>query len=256
MPLASHYRFPPTILVVDDDLGARDLAKRVLNRAGFEVDSAASGREAATVARSRRFDLIVALEKPVSADALLAIARLALEPQGSSAFIVPLGREARKISRPARTGSAAGRWARYVADACASEEDFKTLGSWARFIGVSCSSLCESCRMLGIRPRDARDFARMLRALIQAAAHRCSPLVLLDVSDRRTLRNLLERTGLRNATTVPVSVDEFLEAQRLIPRHHEEVKLLRSLLFSSGRPLQGEIRTTTAITVQADKPEP
>jgi hypothetical protein len=133
--------------------------------------------------------------------------------------------------------SAAGRWARYVANGCTSEDDFKTLGSWARFIGVSCSSLCESCRMLGIRPRDARDFTRMLRALIHAGAHRCSPLVLLNVSDRRTLRKLLERSGLRNVPTVPESVDRFLEAQRLVPRDREEVRLLRMLLFPSGRPL-------------------
>jgi hypothetical protein len=170
MPIASHKRSAATILVADDDLSARGLARRVPNKAGFD--------------------------------------------------------------------SAAGRWARYVANACASEDDFKTLSNWARFIGVSCSSLCESCRMLGIRPRDARDFTRMLRALIHAAAHRCSPLVLLNVSDRRTLKNLLERSGLRNSSTVPVSVDRFLEAQRLVPRDREEVRLLRLLLFPSGRPLQ------------------
>jgi DNA-binding NarL/FixJ family response regulator len=243
MPRAPHSPFPPTILVVDDDLGARDLAKRVLNAAGFEVDGAASGREAAAVARSRGFDLIVALEKPVSADALLAIVRSALEAQDPSGppLAVPLGRrESRKLLRSVCPGSAAERWARHVANACASEGDLKTLGIWAKFIGVSYSSLCESCRMLGIRPRDARDFARMLRALVQAAAHHCSPLVLLDVSDRRTLRNLVERTGLRSATTVPVSVEPFFDAQRLIPCHHEGVKLLRSL-FSPGDPRRGDV---------------
>jgi DNA-binding NarL/FixJ family response regulator len=239
MPRATHTLFPPAILVVDDDLGARGVAERVLNAAGFDVDGAASGREAAALARSRYFDLIVALEKPVSADALLATVGSALESTDRSRHSppMPLGRRAsRKLSRPARPVSSAERWAQHVANACASEGDLKTLESWARFIGVSCSSLCESCRMLGIRPHDARDFARMLRALMQAAAHHCSPLVLLDVSDRRTLRNLVERAGLRSASTVPVSIDQFFEAQRLVPCDHEGVRLLRSLLVSRGKP--------------------
>jgi hypothetical protein len=148
------------------------------------------------------------------------------------------GEGAQRAPTSAGFDSAAGRWARYVANACSSEDDFRTLSSWARFIGVSCSSLCESCRMLGIRPRDARDFTRMLRALIHAAAHRCSPLVLLNVSDRRTLRNLLERSGLRNVATAPLSVDGFLETQQFVPRDREEVRLLRLILLSSGQPLQ------------------
>jgi hypothetical protein len=92
--------------------------------------------------------------------------------------------------------------------------------------------------MLGIRPRDARDFTRMLRAVIQAAAHQCSPLVLLNVSDRRTLRSLLERSGLGNAPATPVSIDRFFDAQRLVPGDREEVRLLRLLLFSSDVPLE------------------
>src|SRR5438876_6556088 len=43
--------------------------------------------------------------------------------------------------------------------------DFKTIDEWAKRVGVSYSTLCETCRLLGIRPLDARDFARVLSAL-------------------------------------------------------------------------------------------
>jgi FixJ family two-component response regulator len=175
------------------------------------------------------------LEKPVCVDDLLATLRSAFEvaPKRSRRRMTapPARREARAVTREARPGSAAERWARHVVNACASDGDLKTLASWAKFIGVSCSSLCESCRMIGIRPHDARDFARVLRALMQSGVHHCSPYMLLDVSDRRTLRNLVERAGLRGTSPMAsVSVEQFFSAQRLIPRDHEGVKRLRSIL--------------------------
>ena len=174
------------------------------------------------------------LEKPVSVDELLSAVVSALT--GSASLAGPRSRSRPSIDVFRRLPStaprsAAERWAQHVAKACASEGDLATLESWARFIGVSCSSLCESCRMLNIHPRDARDFARMLRAVMQAAVHGCSPDVLLDVSDRRTLRHLSERTGLR--PDARMSVGEFLDRQRLISPQHEAVRVLRSLLLAS-----------------------
>jgi hypothetical protein len=71
----------------------------------------------------------------------------------------------------------------------------------------------------------------MLRAIRQSSVHRCRPEVLLDVSDRRTLKQLLERSGLdtRKRKAVP-SVDEFLAQQRFVDVDNEGLKILRAIL--------------------------
>src|SRR5205823_11730656 len=85
------------------------------------------------------------------------------------------------------------------------------VGEWAAYVGVSTSSLSESCRLLGIHPRDARDLMRLLRALIQSSAHGCEPETLLLVSDRRTLKALLDRAGLiAGGKAGSTSVDQLL----------------------------------------------
>jgi hypothetical protein len=117
--------------------------------------------------------------------------------------------------------------------------DFKTLEEWAHHIAVSYSTLCETCRLLGIRPLDARDFARVLNALRAAIVHRCAPEVLLNVSDRRVLRTLSIKAGvdleIRAATT---SLHEFLANQRFIPAGSEALRLIRvfALDWSPTRP--------------------
>ena len=47
------WRASGTILVVDDDLGVRELTADTLRRAGFEVLSAADGREGVEISRDR-----------------------------------------------------------------------------------------------------------------------------------------------------------------------------------------------------------
>jgi hypothetical protein len=111
---------------------------------------------------------------------------------------------------------------------CEAEGDLKTIEDWARCTGVSYTSLCESCRLLAIRPRDARDFVRTLRALIIAHAEGCSPDVLLDVSDRRTLATLLRRAGagfIRFDRRTPI--EQFLLSQQFVSQENIGLRALR-----------------------------
>src|SRR5262249_45269022 len=94
--------------------------------------------------------------------------------------------------------SAAERWAIHVLKACGSDHDLTTVGEWAAYVGLSRTSLDECCQLAGVHPLDARDLMRLLRALRQAGVEGCPPETLLLVSDRRTLRKLLERGGLAN----------------------------------------------------------
>jgi len=132
--------------------------------------------------------------------------------------------EARRV-RPV-----ANRWARHVLKACESDGDLRTLAEWARCVGVSYSSLRESCLLLNIRPHDARDLMRLLRAIVQAATYNCRPELLLDVGDRRTLAALLKHAGPREGhCSLPLSIAEFLQSQTFVDPNNEGVSELQHL---------------------------
>jgi hypothetical protein len=136
---------------------------------------------------------------------------------------------------PSRPTSTAERWAMYVFRACAAPGDLKTLEAWAECVGVSYSSLRESCSLLGIRPHDARELTRMLRAVMRSILDDCPPSALLDVSDSRTLRILLERAGVgAGACPVEMSVEEFLSRQRFVPTGNAGLRVLSKLLATAG----------------------
>jgi hypothetical protein len=130
-------------------------------------------------------------------------------------------------TRPTR--SVAARWAAHVLEACASDEDLKTIGEWARFVGVSYSSLCEMCRLLQIPPKDARDFARLLRATVRAAGGDGRLESSLYVSDSRTLKRLLDLAGY-TAGTMAVAAGEFIERQRFVPLDNAGLNAVRRAL--------------------------
>jgi hypothetical protein len=95
--------------------------------------------------------------------------------------------------------------------------------------------LIESCYLVGIQPRHARDFTRLLRALIRSKDDRCQPEALLAVSDRRTLAALVQRAGLGSHSNVAtMSIVQFLQAQQLIATENEGLKVLAMLLRSMG----------------------
>jgi CheY-like chemotaxis protein len=134
--------------------------------------------------------------------------------------------------------SVAQRWARFVVSVCESAGDLPKLSHWARFVGVSYTRLSETCRLLSIRPHDARDFARCLRALVRSLEHGCPPDVLLDVNDRRTLRCLTERAGPAfGSSREPGVLELFLREQRFVSAGNEGVRCVRALLQAS--PLLG-----------------
>jgi hypothetical protein len=130
----------------------------------------------------------------------------------------------------ASPGSAAHRWAVHVMKACEADGDLKTLKDWARCAGVSYSTLCESCRIIGIRPRTARDFARVLRAVIKSSVYGCDPSVLLDISDRRTLRVLLRRVGQSFAPETTMPVAQFIKDQGFVSTSNEGIRVLLGYL--------------------------
>jgi DNA-binding response OmpR family regulator len=261
------------VLIVDDDRGSRETFATALRAAGFDAVTAGTGAEALSHARTSRFhaavidrdlpdmsgtDIIRAfqasglalpfivmgtfmttqvtvdamrlgacevLDKPVAVDTLCAVVARAVEGSATAA---------QSTFHP---HSVADRWARLVVKACNADSDPKTLHEWAHVAGLSYTSLRELCRILGIRAHDARDLARMLRAVKKARLLHCQPQVFLDVSDKRTVRLLFARSGLDPARPErDISVDEFLDRQRFVDTRQPALQILR-LLLSSPEPI-------------------
>jgi hypothetical protein len=131
--------------------------------------------------------------------------------------------------------SSAQRWASYVLKACKSPEDPKTIGMWARQAAVSYTTLCESCRLIDVRPRQARDFVRVLRLVSMPALDPGQLASFLDISDRRTLDSIVENAGFRDYAigSQPISVIYFLDNQRFISHENAGLKLIRELFLVS-----------------------
>jgi DNA-binding response OmpR family regulator len=180
------------------------------------------------------------IEKPINVEqlesAVLAVFRQSTgERTGESARVAfepsAAARLAYQLNESSRPGSAAERWARRVLRVCQSKHDLNTLHRWARFEGVSDSVLAESCRLLGIRPHEARDLARLLRAITRAPLQQSRIEALLDVCDRRTLKTLFERAGLTLGALIgSVSVGQFLDHQTFVAQDNEGLIALRALL--------------------------
>src|SRR5262245_3656645 len=175
------------------------------------------------------------IEKPIAPDVLLSvIGACARDRTARGNARAPNGAPAGGIVSAPR--SVVERWVSYVIKVCevdadGSAGDFKTLEEWARRVAVSCSTLCETCRLLGIRPLDARDFARVLCALKAALHHGCAPEVLFNVSKRRILTKLSSKAGV-DLQTPPdaLTIGAFLDHQRFIPQAGEAMRLIRALL--------------------------
>lgn len=126
--------------------------------------------------------------------------------------------------------SVAERWASYVLGACRSARDPKTIGIWARTVAVSYTTLCESCRLLSIQPRHARDFTRILRILLIPGCDFQQLTSFLNVSDKRTLDAILQKAGFGPHTILSYnpSVIPFLNNQQFIMHDNPGLKVIQN----------------------------
>lgn len=125
----------------------------------------------------------------------------------------------------------AERWASYVLAACKSERDPRTLAIWARQVGVSYTMLCESCRLIDVQPRQARDFTRVLRIMLMPESDVRKLASFLDISEKRTLDSILQKAGFGQFATFSrdISVESFLDNQQFIARENPGFIILRDV---------------------------
>jgi len=244
------------VLLIDDDEGTQETFSLALGREGLEMSAAMCGAHGLELAKHNRFDCIVIDLRLGDMSGLDLLRDLTLDPNHPSSLLISaflstneiveamrlgafdvlekpltpdrlmqaIGRavagHARSVKRSPeeRYRSVAERWAAYVLNAIESEGDLNTIDLWARYTGASYTTLCEICRLNGIRPLDARDFVRVLRALRMASLAHCPPEAFLVVSDRRTLQALSIRAGVDlEVGAVEQSVSEFMTRQQFVP---------------------------------------
>lgn len=244
-----------TALLIDDDLNGTYIFGEILRAHGFGVLTAADGRSGVSIAATGEADVVLLdLQLPdVSGIEVLRLIKQAtrsvpvimVTAYGTTRSVVQAMRlgAADYVEKPLTEGElvqtvraalsvpyargdwpelplchAAARWADAIVKAVDAPQDPRTLRLWGRSIGVSPGSLRNWCRMAGLSPKRSLSLARMIRAVTWGPVAARSPEHLLDVTDRRTLAQLMKlgdpkADGRRG---VPRSVEEFFDRQQWI----------------------------------------
>jgi CheY-like chemotaxis protein len=253
-----------TALLIDDDTNGTTLFGYVLRRHGYAVLTAETGRAGASIASSGAADVVLLdlrlpdlsgidvlriikremravpvimmtaysttelvvramrlgaadfLEKPLTPEDVLHAVRTALAGETGT------GPERAELP----VSHAAARWADAIVKVIDAPQDPRTLQLWGRHIGASPGSLRNWCRMAGLSPKRSLSVARMIRAINYASLKRAEDV--FNVTDRRTLRQLLTLGDPNRRPSIPDSLDEFFARQRWIssPSALQELKRL------------------------------
>jgi DNA-binding response OmpR family regulator len=224
-------KFDFHLIVIDlnlPDVGGIELIETVRRGTASPIILISGCISATAAVQAMKLGAIDVIEKPIDLDRFVEIAATALRSTAPDPSALAWPADATMLDHPS---SAAARWASYVVKACESDTDLKTLAAWAAFVGVSYSSLCESCRLIRVRPHDARDLARALRAVVKASVYQCDPEVLFDVSDRRTLHTLMRRAGLDQQPADPRgALENMLMRQQFVPHGNAGMRVVCELL--------------------------
>jgi CheY-like chemotaxis protein len=256
-----------TALLIDDDTNGTTLFGYALERHGFAVLTADTGRAGAAIASSGAADVVLLdlrlpdlsgievlriikrevralpvimmtaystteaviramrlgaadfLEKPLTPDDVLDAVRAALASERGT------GPERADLPVP----HAAARWAEAVVKVIDAPQDPRTLQLWGRQVGASPGSLRNWCRMAGLSPKRSLSVARMIRAISYSSALR-RPEDVFNVTDRRTLRQLLTLGDPTARPSIPATLDEFFARQRWITSPSALHELRRCLM--------------------------
>jgi CheY-like chemotaxis protein len=256
------------VLIVDDDPGTQFGYRHILMRAGYNVNVVDTGAAAVLHVVHTTTDVVVADLRLPDFSGLEVLRQLRQKSVLLPAFVIvtawstvatavdairlgavdyvekPLDNEALvQLVRRACAGlaqsdlclvpnaraHAAARWAQAVIGVVDCPSDPRTLFDWGHHIGVSVGALRNWCRTAGLRPKRSLNFARVLRAVIRQPKEGKRAEDWLNVTDKRTLANLLTLGApatTRKPSELPVSLEAFLEQQTWIcePSAVAEVK--------------------------------
>lgn len=150
-------------------------------------------------------------------------------PGGPPSSEFPAGK-ANQIGVERRRVTIAERLAVYIVNMISCEEDPKTTSDWSKHVHASSSTIRECCRLVHVKPLNARDLGRVLRAVYRSGAV-WLPELVLDCSDARTLKKMMECAGLSAHRGIATpSTLEVLHQQKWIPQDHALITAVDNLL--------------------------
>jgi FixJ family two-component response regulator len=270
-----------TVLVIDDDADLADTLRHALERAGRIVLTAATGSSAIRYLSSSRIDVVIAdLSLPdLSGERLLqylrdkhpgvpvivltghatidlAVSALRLgvrdflqKPISLAHFVQCIDgvlkehiAEFNEIDTDTPVVHYAARqWAAVVIRVVSAPFDPVTLSEWGRIAGASPGTIKRRCSAIRTTSKNCRDFARVLRAVVQSNSSGLPSHAFLN-ADPRTLRALSASAGLaldvqaQGGDTHPgdshrcnVAATHFIANQHFV-LHAQALAALQSLL--------------------------
>ena len=144
--------------------------------------------------------------------------------------------QARTVAAVPHRLAIADRLAIHIVNMIDCKEDLKTTGDWSKHVRASSSALREYCRLADVKPSKARDLGRVLRGVCRSGPV-WLPETVLDCSDTRTLKKLMEAAGLAAQRGLPTpSALEVLRQQRWIAQGHAVTLAIRNLLRHMSFP--------------------
>ena len=160
-----------------------------------------------TAVEAMRLGATTLVEKPVRGWSLMSLVEQALSPELSHLHLL----------RPGDAHSTA-RWIRAVLAAVQCSRDPRTLLAWSRSAGASRGTLKTWCQMINVRPKASLDLARLSRAIVQRRTYGLALENVLDITDSRTLTDLLKRGGVQSGlpSDMPPTISAFLAQQTFV----------------------------------------
>jgi CheY-like chemotaxis protein len=136
--------------------------------------------------------------------------------------------QAPRLEEPGTTIGYAAWW---ILLACGSPADLPRLGRWVAFVPkTTYSQLRNAYLRVGVDPLDARDFMRILRALVWTRGRVEHVEGQLALGDQRTTDPMIVRAGLSTDRPAdPITFEAFLTGQRFIPPDHPLLDEIRAL---------------------------
>lgn len=241
------------VLIIDDDVSTLLGYKRVLRAANHEVATASFGEDGLAAAQRDQFDVVLCDQRlpdrpgievvslihdicPRSAivfvtgggtaelirEAKLAGAAECMAKPLSKDELVAVVDDAIRLHESGETecrnpvGYAVRRWTDLIAHGVFLPDDPSTVSEWCRGVAIARSTLQHRCGDVHVTPKASLDLLRLLRVVVH---HEGEPWDLhgwLNTVDARTIRSLIERTGLPSDWRLVPDAESFLSHQRLI----------------------------------------
>lgn len=241
------------VLVIDDDAPTLLYYKRILRDAGHDVVTVALGDDGLSASYRGGFDVVLCDYLLPDVSGIEVIRQInERSPQTAIVLITGWGRpelivdakrvgatnfvmkpligddlvslvsEAMRlkadspISRAKPANYATRRWADLIARGANAADDPRTVFAWCRCIGIARGTLQKRCEAVGITPKEALDFLRLLRLSVRHAGEPWDLQYRLDITDLRTVRALMQRAGFGPDVSHIPSLESFLLHQQLI----------------------------------------